>query len=146
MAEPTMDYSALLADLQARRDAVGRVLQGLDLAIEGLSQLVSGGGMQPTGTGAAPAGRAANVNIQSDTFFRMSIGEATKKFLELAGQPPRSLPSITDALNRGGLKCKAGSVATIVGREAEARGFVKVGSDWGLESWYRDRKENGEVA
>jgi hypothetical protein len=146
MAEPTtMDYAALLADLQARRDAVARVIQGLDMAIEGLSQLVAGGvTIQPTAGAATGPVRTANVAVQSDTFFRMSIGEATKKFLEMAGQPPRSLASITDALNRGGLKCKPGSVATIVGREAEVRGFVKVGSDWGLESWYRDRAGEGE--
>jgi hypothetical protein len=142
MPEPSMDFSAVLLDLQEKRAHLQTAVEGLDKAIEALGNLVSGASSGvPLGPPAA-AGKPS-LALRSDTFFRMTVLDAAKKFLSMVAQP-RSISQITDALNRGGLTCKPESVATIMSKAAKTNEVVKIGSgDWGLPEWYGERKENG---
>lgn len=147
MAKDTSpDYSDVVAGLKARRALLVRAIEGFDMAIEALSQLgsVTVAALAPAGPATAPKAKApSSLGIRPDTFFRMTVLDAAKKYLSM-GHEPKTIPDIADALNAGGLQCKAESVATIISKAARARVIEKIGSGtWGLPEWYTERKENG---
>ena len=132
------DYTAVLADLKARRDK-------LDAAIRAIEEIVQGGDVA-----AAPTG--GNGEIASDAFFQMTVLDAAKKSLGMAKRP-RGATAIAEALEQGGLthrsKSLASTVYTTLKREDDRGGDVmKVGKEWGLAEWYpaRPRKKVGEAA
>ena len=132
--ETNADYSDLVEGLIAQRALLVRALEGFDIAIQALTQLsgiAASAGLAapvagPRATPAKPAG------IRPDTFFRMTVLDAAKKFLAMVNEP-RSVTDITEALNAGGLPCKPDSVATIFSKAAKAKAIEKIGSGmWGL--------------
>jgi hypothetical protein len=136
-----IDLSGVLADLQEKRAFLKVALDSLDTAIEALASF---GGISAPGPGAAKKAGGPNVVIKADTFFRMNVLEAVKKYLRMSPGDPRTINQITDALNKGGLQCKPDSVATIMSKAVKTRDVEKVGGgNWGLPEWYHDRKENG---
>src|SRR5208337_3839843 len=68
MSEP-INYEAVLADIDAR-------IAKLQSTREGIVDLMSAAGITPTGGG--PSGKIAH-----DAFLKMSIPDATKKFLSM---------------------------------------------------------------
>lgn len=148
MEAPGIDYEAVLADLEARRASI-------DAAIEAVKQFVGqpGGPGQSTTPPLRRTSDALPTEIRGDTFFRMGIGDAARKYLAMA-KAPKSLKEIEAALVQGGIAHGStnftASVHTALTRREKQGELVKVKrGQWGLAEWYpglkRGRKaENGE--
>lgn len=148
MAEETspIDYAAVLADLEAKRAQI-------DAAIAVIRPLALGGGL-PAGAAITPGTGAVNINSQAaelreDTFFNLSIPEATKKYLGMR-KKTASTPEIIDALTRGGQVNSSSenfkkTVASVLDRlDSTGAGVVRVArGTWGLASWYPNRPRKG---
>src|SRR5262245_26852820 len=88
-----VDYTAVLADLEARKADLESQKAQIEAAIAVITALVNGG-LPPPVNVAAPAAAAAppsngnaNVEIQSDTFFGLSILDAAKKYMGMRKRP-----------------------------------------------------------
>lgn len=130
-----IDYSAVLADLKARRDK-------LDAAIEAIGQIIGSGALAESGALSASPSPGA---ITEDAFFGMSILDAATKYLAIV-KKPQTAAEIAEALERGGFthssKSFDSSVYTMLKREHDRDGEItKIGrSKWALASWYPGRK------
>lgn len=129
---------AYAADLRAQIQR----LQALLIAVES-----EGGTLVDPSTvrsSAEPAHKLAGEPVRPDSFFGMSVPQATKKFLQMKGKGnPQSVPGIVDALIEGGLE-KAEKreqiLKNIYTAFARTDDFIKVsGRLWGLKEWYGDR-------
>jgi len=121
MGEPTNTEKAILEDWKRERAE----LDGLISALEKRIALRSGSlGYSNAGT------------IAPDDFFRLSTPEAIKKFLTIVGKPARSTTDIIDGLRSGGMDTNYTNVYTALGRLQRKHEVVKVGENWGLNSWY----------
>lgn len=141
MSSENIDYSAVLADLVAKRD-------DLNAAIKAVERIV---GVTPTqsntvATGAPSNGTVSeNTEIRRDTFFQMSIPDAAKKFLAMS-KAAKTTQEIAEALERGGMTHASGNFANSVGsvlhRLDHAGGdILRVGrGTWGLAEWYPGRR------
>lgn len=123
-----VDYGAVLADLKQRREQ-------LDATIATIEQLA--------GTGALAGGQESSGNgeIRSDSFFKMTIPNAAKKYLRIKKQPQLA-PEIARALEQGGYTHQSSdftqTVATTLLRIWERNGTIVKLPDkrWGLGEWY----------
>lgn len=130
MADIGVDYTAVLADLKAKRSLLDQAILAMEAVVN------SGATALPSATpnGPTPGSR----EVKPDTFFGQSILDGGKKYLTMAGEV-QTTEQIVDALNRGGLPCKAESVAAIFQRAVKARDpdLRRVGRGrWGLAGWY----------
>lgn len=132
--EKEVDYTAVLADLEAKRDK-------LDAAIEAI-RLVSGMGAS---TGSSVEGKRVGSDTQDlsdDAFFGMSVPDAAKKYLGIV-RKTKSTKEIAEALLKGGMPSRSQNFSNTVYmgllREEKAGGVTKVGTKWGLASWYPGR-------
>lgn len=129
MSETGVDYEAVLADLEAKREHLDSVISGIKaLMAQGvIASAVSTTKSEPLG------------DIESHTFFSMSIPDATRKFLERA-RKPQSTPAIAEALRKGGMTTTSKDFVNTVGaalrRQADDGDIVKVNNDWGLREWF----------
>lgn len=138
MKDP-IDYSAVLADLEARREKLDQVIAALRLL----------SGEQSVAIG---VNKITDTQIQPDTFVGMSIIEAASRYLHMTGRPAKETGVIADALNRGGLVCTQNSVSALLRRANNAGegDVIRVGRGlWGLQEWYparprRTRQNNEE--
>lgn len=133
MTSETIDYNAVLADLEAKK-------AGIEATIAGIRQMLSA-----TEQGGV-AGKEQSTEVRFDSFFGMSMPDAVIKFLEMAKRP-QSVSDITKALEDGGLKSTAkklmASVGSTLSRMKAAGDIVSVQGKWGLRQWYpgmRDEK------
>jgi len=133
MAE-TAEFQAVLAYLKARRARLDQLIAGMeaemgqpDASVSIAAADLGNGGTQPP----------VSVTIHPDSFFGLSIIEATKKFLKMARRA-QHLNAIADALAQGGLKRPTDNVLSgILVRAAKGREVIKVGKGmWGLSEWY----------
>jgi len=139
-----LDYATVLVDLQDRRDALAAAVEGLDAAIAALTRVITGS-IGGAATSAPPSTASRKSSIKADSFYRMTVTDAAKKYLAMVGEP-RPVADIADALNKGGLPCKVDSVMSLISRAARAtpHEFEKIGGgQWGLPEWYEERKEPG---
>jgi hypothetical protein len=145
-SDPTnIDYAAVLADLEAKRDK-------LDAAIAGIRTMLGMPAGATTGATTGGGGNGGSTEIESDTFFSLSIPEAAKKYLGMR-KKPATTPEIMEALKRGG-QTNAGSegfsntLGSIMARVYNnGGGIVRVGrGTWGLAEWYpnKPRKPSGK--
>jgi hypothetical protein len=104
----------------------------LDAAIAMLESRIGARGI---GLGGFPSVSSVD-HIAPDTFFRMTIQEAIKKFLKMVGKPARAATEIVDALNCGGLSVAYPTVYTSLTRLRDKTEVVKAGENWGLDEWY----------
>lgn len=120
------NYATVLADLERRRDQ-------LDLAILTLKAIMAQGGASPNG----PDGKIAH-----DAFLKMSIPDATKKYLSMARQK-KSTQSIIDALEEGGLPRSVYSTvyAVLRRREKQVGDIINMKGDWALAEWFPNYKK-----
>lgn len=134
MSEEKIDYSAVLADLVAKRDA-------LNAAITAIEQMTGTAASSSTTTSGGK--KAAPTEVRSDTFFGMKFPEAAKAYLAIA-KKPQSVKEIADALQRGGITHQSSNFVntmyTTLKREDDRGGdIIKVGKSWGLAAWYPGR-------
>lgn len=129
-----VDYEAVLADLKAKRDQ-------LDKAIETIEGLVKVGvsGSTPGGGG------GGSRDVKPDSFLKMSIPDATKKFLEMT-RVKQTTQDIMDALVKGGLPpSKYNTVYAILRRrQAQVGDIINMKGDWGLTEWYPNHRPNSK--
>jgi len=135
-----INYAQVLADLKAKRDA-------LDTAIGAIEAIVGVAG-QPS-SAPRPSVKAATTTIEGDTFFNMTVPDATRKYLSMM-RKPQSTPQIADALERGGFTHQSekfvNTVGAVLHRIATNGGdIVKVSrGNWGLASWYGQKRSGSE--
>lgn len=136
-SENIVNYEAVLADLKARRAS-------LDQAIAAIEPLV---GISPQSGGGVSTSQDEQATIRQDSFFGMSIPDATKKYL-LMSKKPKSTQEIADALLSGGMTSMSdnfsNSVGSVLNRQDKSGGeIVRVSRGmWGLAEWYPGRKRN----
>lgn len=135
MSSETIDYMAVLADLETKRAA-------LDSAILAVRQLLNLGAEQ--GGGPVPQQPSeqkerAFGELRSDSFFRMTMPDAICKFLEMMKRP-QSVSDITKALQDGGFPTTAKNLMPSVGsqlsRMKAAGDIVNFQAKWAMASWY----------
>lgn len=129
MGMETIDYAAVLADLEAKRAA-------LDSAITAVRQLLNLGTEQGP---AMPGQQRREQVVRFDSFFQMTVPDAIRKFLTITTQP-QTLSEITKALEEGGLKTTSKNLMGIVGptlsRMKKAGDVLPIQGKWGLAEWY----------
>lgn len=136
MSTETIDYAAVLADLEAKREALDAAIVAIRL-MPGLgpfpASIAPGAGLGAAGPSAAAMEAA---DIPQGAFLGLSISDAARKYLD-AVKKKQSTKQIADALIRGGVHSTSGNFTTIVysvlGRQSD---IVRVGGDWGLAIWY----------
>jgi hypothetical protein len=143
MGAETIDYAAVLADLEAKRAAI-------DASIAGIRQMLNLEAEQGTSVGVATGERRDHaLELRFDSFFRMSLPAAIVKFLGMAKRP-QSVSEITRALLEGGFKTTSKNFMPIVGsnlsRLKTAGETVNVEGKWGLTSWYPAARAQGAIS
>jgi len=121
----------------------------LQTALETLKQLRSGGTYTATAASITSGARPGDADVQHDSFFGMTIGDAARKYLSMV-KTTKSTAEIAEALERGGLKHSSKDFNTtlrsILGPREE---FVRVNKDWGLTEWYpgmrKDKKAKSKA-
>lgn len=128
MASGNINYSGVLADLEARKAE-------LESAIAAVKAILAagGGGVGSGGTG----GVHDPDNIPVGSFLRLTIVEAAKKLLDMT-KVKLSVPQIAKALERGGLPpAKPNTIyAVLRRRESEVGDLIRFGDEWALAEWY----------
>ena len=145
MSTDPMDLAGWLEELEkehaARAVVIASVRQrlGLDAAA-------------PSATVAMPGAPRPNTDVsgplRSDTFFRLSIPEAIKKFLNMAKRP-QSPKDIAAALKQGGVLSQSShfyaNVTTALKRLRDAGDVVNTKEGWGLSEWYPNKPKQNEI-
>jgi hypothetical protein len=130
--EQQVDYSSVLADMEARRAGLDAAIAGMKLYLNGQSGGPSAGESSP---GAVPG------EIPTGAFHGKSIPEAANLCLQIMKRK-LTTREISDALRKGGLESTSnnfqGIVHSVLNRNRKAGGeIVKMeGSYWGLAAWY----------
>ncbi|HLJ85753.1 MAG TPA: hypothetical protein VKZ53_02965 [Candidatus Angelobacter sp.] len=121
-----INYEAVLADLEARRDQ-------LEAAIAAIRAVA---GMGPVGSAASGGTQINMPTISHDTFFGMSIPEATKKLLGILKRR-LSTPEAIKYLTQGGVPEPAYNTAYAVlrRRQNQIGDIVNVNGEWSLKEW-----------
>lgn len=138
MSEP-IDYTAVLADLEQKRD-------GLDRAIAAIREIVAtGGGLSGGPPNGTPGKPAAAKEMRPDAFFNMKAPEAVRTYLGMVKRP-QTVREIADALQLGGFITSAkdlyNNLYTAILRMQGDGIVVKVHGKWGLSDWYPARPKN----
>lgn len=127
MGSETVNWEAALAEIDAR-------IAKLQATREGILELMAASGTTPTG---GPSGKLAH-----DAFLKMSIPDATKKYLSTVRQK-KSTQNIIDALEQGGLPRSVYSTvyAVLRRREKQIGDIINMQGDWALAEWYPNYKK-----
>ena len=145
MPEST-SYEQLLHDLLEEREEIDRMI--------GWVQKRLGQAQEPSEATGLAANASPTVSLRfprlaTDAFFRMTVPQAIKAFLNIVKRP-KSAKDITAGLQGGGLIHKAKNLyATVYPtllRMEKAKEVVRVSKgEWGLAEWYPSaRKAGGE--
>lgn len=134
----TFDYTAIIADLEAKQTA-------LAVTITALRTAQAAGALGQPGDGAAILNTtvpfsASGGEVPVGAFLGRSIPEAAKLCLQILKRKMTSR-EIADALKKGGIESTAKNFATIVHSILDraskgSSGIVKLNSSWGLAEWY----------
>ena len=140
MSTQTLDYSMILADLEAKRAAI-------DATIASIRGLMGAGLLSQSGDPANLVGASQVVpsitgnEIPDGAFFGRSVPEAAKLLLEIV-KKKQTTREIADGLRRGGIESTSSNFVGIVhavmnrARKTPNSSLVKIGSYWGLKEWY----------
>lgn len=145
----SIDYSAVLADLEARRATLDAAIAGIRAMLNGATPELEDHPAEEGASGATPprARAATAAQLASDTFFGLSTHEAIRKFLGMAKRP-QSAVAIARALTEGGQVNATDEKAAYVNVASSLRrrpGFVKTrNKEWGLAEWYQQKKADTE--
>jgi hypothetical protein len=134
-----IDYASILADLEAKKAALEATIASIHGAIA-----VGSLGQPGDGNGYTPSGLPTSLNggeVPAGAFFGKSILDATKLYLEIVKKKQTS-KEIAAALLKGGMESTSKNFPSIVhsildrARKGANPAFVKLGTQWGLASWY----------
>ena len=138
MLEET-SYQQLLGELEQERENIERMIVWVKGRMQ-QSDSAQAAALPPPKPGwNAPVRLPAGL-FQSDAFFRLSVPDAIKKYLNIAKRP-KTGKQITDALDAGGLTHQAKNLYQTVYptllRMEGANEVVRVNkNEWGLTEWY----------
>jgi hypothetical protein len=140
MSTQPFDYSAIVADLEAKKSAIEAMLASLRSAMA-LGALGQPGDTQ----GSLPGGGSSLSNYSGDipdgAFHGKGIPEATKFYLEIV-KKKQTAREIADALRKGGMESTSSDFVGVVkaglnrARKLPSSPLVKLGAHWGLKGWY----------
>jgi hypothetical protein len=132
MANEPINYKAVLADLESKK------LQ-IESAIAAIKMIAAQGGTLAPGMGSSG-------ELGPSAFLKMSIPDATKKFLEATRQK-QSTQAVLDALAAGGLpKSKYTTLYSILTRRQRQVGdIINMQGDWALAEWYPNYRKGKDV-
>lgn len=146
MAAQTPDISAteLLSKLEEEVAAKIQAITGIRAAL-GLPSWNGSGQVSPAAENTRETSTLGA--IRADAFFRMSIPDAIKRYLEIAKQP-QSPKAIAEALKAGGVLSSAkkfyANITTALSR-MEAQGILtNTPGGWALAEWYAGRAKPSE--
>ena len=111
MATETLDYAAVLGDLESKRTVLDNLINNLRTAMSvgALGQLGDGAGVVPT----AVNGGGASVELPAGALMGKSIPAATKLYLS-AVKKKQTTKEITNALRDGGVESTSKNFDNIV--------------------------------
>lgn len=127
MATGNVNYKAVLADLEARKTQIESAIAAVKNILASAGVITNGGGEEVI----------RPENIPTGAFLRLSIADATKRFLDMV-KTKQSVQQIMQALERGGLPpAKYTTVyAVLRRRESQFGDLIRVGDEWALSEWY----------
>lgn len=132
MPSEGINYSAVLADLEAKRAAI-------DSAIGAIRQVLNLGAEESVAPSPAASAQELPSEVRFDSFFGMSTPDAVRKFLSMMKRPQLA-SEIGKALKDGGLPTTSANIAGIVGptltRMKAAGDLVPIQGRWALSEWY----------
>lgn len=139
MASDSVNYEAVLADLEARKAL-------LDSAISAIRLILGQGG----GGGSVPPGggpQLGNFSPAHDAYIGLSIPDAAKKHLT-AVRKKLSTQDLIQGLEAGGMPpLKYTTVYGVLSRRAKQVGdIVNFKGDWALAEWYPGFRKNSKSA
>jgi len=146
MASEQMDYPCILADLEAKRAALEQTIVSLRAAMalgalgQAAIELSANGSVGPIPTTFSPL-MASGGEVPAGAFHGKSIPDAAKLYLEIVKKKQTS-KEIAEALVKGGMESTSKNFPSIVhsildrARRRPNPAFVKLGTQWGLASWY----------
>lgn len=143
MSAQIIDYSAMLADLEAKKAVIDSAIASVRAAMAAGALGVAAS--DPLSSGASGSGGASSQpfdgDIPSGLFFGKSIPEAAKLYLSMVKRK-QTTKEITSALEEGGMTTTADNFeATVTAglfRASKKFGeIVKVKGSWGLAEWYK---------
>jgi len=128
MTPETSPFDAAISELEARIQKLQGTLETLKLLRSGAEGTIPGS--------ASMTPRPGDAEVQHDSFFGMTIADATRKYLNMA-KHTKSTAEIAEALETGGLKHASKNFQTTLratlGQKEE---FLRVNGEWGLAEWY----------
>jgi len=143
MSTQPIDYAAILNDLEAKKVA-------LEAAIASVRAALAVGLLGPTGEGVSVLGAGVSGSmamfggeVPAGAFLGKTIPDAAKFYLEIVKKKQTS-KEIAEALLKGGMESASKNFPSIVhailDRACKGKnpGLVKLGTQWGLASWYRN--------
>jgi hypothetical protein len=146
MGNEPMDYAVIVADLEAKRNALDQTIAAFRtaLAIGALGQhsdLQPSNTLVPNGFGNTFVSSITGGEVPAGAFLGKSIPDAAKLYLEIVKKKQTS-KEIADALQKGGMETNSKNfpqmVHSVLDRASKAdSGIVKLDrSHWGLATWY----------
>ena len=146
MGTEQMDYAIILADLEAKRNALDATIASFRaaLALGALGQhsdIEPSNSLVPNAFGSTFVPSISGGEVPNGAFLGMSIPDATKLYLEIVKKKQTS-KEIAEALQKGGMETNSKNfpqmVHSVLDRASKANtGIVKLDrSHWGLGSWY----------
>lgn len=132
MDQQTVDWVAALAEVEAK-------IAKLQAFAENIRDMMASAGLSPS-----PSGGGGG--IRPDAFLKLSIPDATKKYLGVARQK-KSTQEVMDALEQGGLPpSKYNTVYSILSRRANQVGdIINMKGDWALAEWYPNHRPKAKT-
>jgi len=128
-----IDYTAVLADLEARRAA-------LDAAIAGVRAVLGQGSSAEVTTLSIPGIRKEGpTRVTPGMFHGLSVSEAARRFLELKKAKQR-MKDIVEGIREGGIESSAENFYSNVFTTLQRRkDFIRLGKYWALAEWHPTR-------
>lgn len=138
MSVEPVDYTAFLADLEAKKAALEQTITSLRqaMALGALGQIGEGGAIPSL---AAPS--LSGGEVPTGAFLGKSVPEAAKLYLEIV-KKKQTTTEIMDGLTKGGIHTTSQhfikTVYAALTRMSQPPNpsVVKVGNQWGLTTWF----------
>lgn len=138
MSGEPLDYTAFLSDLEAKKAALEQTIASFRqaMALGALGQTGDGG---PIPSLAAPS--LSGGEVPTGAFLGLNVPEATKLYLEIV-KKKQTTKEITEGLKKGGIHSTSEfflkTVYAALTRMSQPPNpsVVKVGSQWGLATWF----------
>jgi len=141
MSTQSLDYAAIIADLEAKKAAIEGTIASLRSAMAMGTLGAFNVGDVPMSGGSTTSPSIYGNEVPAGAFLGKSIPEAARIYLEIVKKKQTSR-EIAEALQKGGMESSSGNFIGIVhavldrARKGTNASIVKLGTQWGLAGWY----------